>query len=127
MVWPHQYYPPAMKKRGRPSHVEHVGRGARTKNAAAKKSRPQTVATINRSSLINGFPDRLDGRFHPLEALTTKASCQYCLYQLKRDNPDDYQGPNAVKPLQNFKNVLKCQICNVRLCVTCYNEFHTIP
>ena len=38
----------------------------------------------------------------------------------------DYTGPNAKETPKTFKNVVKCQICNVRLCVTCFNEFHTI-
>ena len=116
-----------MKKRARASPVEHVGRGARTKNNLAAKSKPQAVATINRTSITSGFPDRLDGRFHPVESLTTKAPCQYCLYKLKRDYPAIYTGPNAKTLPKNCKNIMICQICNVRLCVTCYNEFHTIP
>jgi hypothetical protein len=128
MVWPHEYYPPAMKKRARASPVHHVGRGARAKNAAAAKSRPQQVATLNHNSMTNGFPDRLDGRFHSIESTTNKSSaCQFCLYKLKRDYPSDYVGPHSKTLPKNCKNILKCLTCNVRLCVTCFNEFHTIP
>ena len=127
MVWPHEYYPPAMKKRARASPVYHVGRGARTKNAAAAKSKPQQVATVNHNRLVNGFPDRLDGRFHPFESCQKNQCCQLCLYKLKRDYHSEYVGPNAKTMPRNCKNILKCLTCNVRLCVTCFNEFHTIP
>ena len=91
---------------------------------------PQTVSTLNKSSFVNGFPMRLDGKFHPIEpTITCKKPCQFCHYKRTESNPGLYtKGVGDAKPFARLSNnclkVMLCLRCNVRLCPSCYNEFH---
>ena len=97
------------------------------KNKALEKSKPQTVTTINAATLQNGFPDRLNGLFHEFSATPARETCQFCSYKLKRDYPKVYgkeAGDAKKRAPATTKDVLKCLVCNVRLCVHCFHEFH---
>ena len=134
MIWPEDHIPGARKRAAERSKVVHSGVGARGK---AKRSKPQKVATLNESNFLSGFPSRLDGKFHPIRGCSgTGATCQFCSFKCKRENPHMFANkkksamgtrtptePKA-RAATTKVDVMLCLTCNVRLCPSCYNEFH---
>ena len=130
LIWPERYIP-GYEKPTSGTRTVYTGKGARAKQRKLdSKSKPKSVAVLTEKTLLIGFPNRLDGFAHGFELCVAKY-CQYCHLKAVRENNElgkksKKRGEKRKMPARNTENVQRCKVCNVRLCVECWHEWHGI-
>ena len=99
------------------------------------------VTTLTAKNLQKKFPNRLNGKFHPIINVPSIAAkpCQWCSFKERQVDKEAGQSKkvrtnrrtgkkqyNTKRCKRNYKQVFRCVTCNVNLCCNCYNDFHQV-